>query len=804
MHREIWASRMQDKLHELQESYPDVLRAVETRHVATIVLRKQLKVVDQLKEHGELSEMDAAMLVDGINTQRKAIHYAKSHALGNKDIRETLLEVPALAFLGSEVATNPNAIKSNDYLGQKWQEDCKKILDTLREHVREKAYNKHDVVAGPSLLPVKEGPHLTDLAGRGGAGGPLSEESHCSTLAEPSARMAAPKERTRGAPAATRKRRGSVEILAVAAVNIAHGIDHAIHGDDHNMSPRDLPSSPNPRARGVSRDARSSRSNADSDAPPKPEATSTRPRQRGSVVGALLGGFGGGGGGPELSAEKERSLALHEVYDHLYIVKRGQLTVGDQPTTESQRGSLVAADELLWRPGEDPDAASTELRCVGPSQITGLACVLQQVNLEALDRDNHLPPAVSCSRAAEVLVISGRAIRDAINAGGAAGQDLRRELWCMYAKEVGTRVLRVREPFREWSDSALADQLERGWVLEWEEEHEEIEIQMHKHIGVLISGQCLVEREIITSRSPDRAMSGRRSGESAAELSRRSTEPEMSESDSHNGSGDWRKPGAVLRPNDRLVVKQDDPMESEMDVIAATIAAGMAAARGRGGGPGGVAPPLASSSSGEKDRLAGHKRIRLLCLPVGDSMRLHMEAPVVYTIANDPNERRFAPPRKSLVSSIGLRSSVQNQVKMSTKNLLGDGKGGRQQQPEVAASSKRLLDVFSKVKRQHDLDTTAADGGSGDASQKKGWKKFDIKALMGHDGLVTLSSAQASGASAAAYDVGGAVHESVSADAAELQTVHETGEEAERLRGSAIAEVTVTEVAPGAGVEVFT
>ena len=46
------------------------------------------------------------------------------------------------------------------------------------------------------------------------------------------------------------------------------------------------------------------------------------------------------------------------------------------------------------------------LRKLGPFKSAGVACVLQQLDLEKLDKQAKLPPPIRCTRAAEVLVIS--------------------------------------------------------------------------------------------------------------------------------------------------------------------------------------------------------------------------------------------------------------------------------------------------------------------------------------------------------------------------------------------------------------
>ena len=349
-------------------------------------------------------------------------------------------------------------------------------------------------------------------------------------------------------------------------------------------------------------------------------------------------------------------------------------------------------------------------RRVGPSQMLGLAVVLQQMNLEELDKKSMLPPTVRCTRAAEVLVVSGRSLREAINTNDEAGQDLRRELWCMYAKEVGMRVLRAREPFREWPESSLAQHIERGWLLEWDDDHNDIEVLMEHHLGILITGTCLTL-------------------ERGGEAGRRS---DKSDSSDLFDASEWSKAGALLRPEERVAIQQDDPMLSAAEKNMA-MAAGQLHPSLMGQMPEvNVAEVNAARQPSLEQRLEGHKRIRILCLPVADSMRLHMEAPHVYTISSDPNTRRFVPPRTSMARlsrAADLRRSVD---KASTKKLLGSPAGAA----KVEGSSKRLFDMIR--------------GNKGQASGATVSGRLNIRTMA--NGLVTIGDAPPAGKQLAAVE----------------------------------------------------
>ena len=122
-----YARELEEKIKELRMTYPDEVRAVETRQVAVKVLRKQQKVVEKMQEHGELSDMDAAILLDSLNEQRKAVHYMRPKDFSTKDNRGVLADVPAFAFLVGERATEE--VRSKHVQFHKWQEDCRKIME---------------------------------------------------------------------------------------------------------------------------------------------------------------------------------------------------------------------------------------------------------------------------------------------------------------------------------------------------------------------------------------------------------------------------------------------------------------------------------------------------------------------------------------------------------------------------------------------------------------------------------------------------------------------------------------------------
>ena len=62
----------EEALTELRDENPGVTRAVETRYVANLVLRRQREIVDELLHHGELTTLDAVALKAQLNQVLKA------------------------------------------------------------------------------------------------------------------------------------------------------------------------------------------------------------------------------------------------------------------------------------------------------------------------------------------------------------------------------------------------------------------------------------------------------------------------------------------------------------------------------------------------------------------------------------------------------------------------------------------------------------------------------------------------------------------------------------------------------------
>ena len=198
------------------------------------------------------------------------------------------------------------------------------------------------------------------------------------------------------------------------------------------------------------------------------------------------------------------------------------------------------------------------------------------------------------------------------------------------------------------------------------------------------------------------------------------------------------------------------------------------------------APPLVPlqsqpSAGGKSERLAGHKRIRILVLPVGDSLRLHMDAPEKYSIATELSSRRFdAGDRasikrfsdfrgvvKQMRSSPNLRGSSCGDVTSATYESATDGNGGATPSPRLgqAPAKKGAMD---SMKRLYDVVKRAGPK----APDKKNWATVRLSALS--DGLADLSSSAPPGSASTDAEP---AEESVSADAVGLQTVDEDEEQ---------------------------
>ena len=93
----------EEALTELRDENPGVTRAVETRYVANLVLRRQREIVDELLHHGELTTLDAVALKAQLNQHIKQLYFQESWTLQELDDREALLQVPAFRFLQQDL-----------------------------------------------------------------------------------------------------------------------------------------------------------------------------------------------------------------------------------------------------------------------------------------------------------------------------------------------------------------------------------------------------------------------------------------------------------------------------------------------------------------------------------------------------------------------------------------------------------------------------------------------------------------------------------------------------------------------------
>ena len=675
--RERHADRMHALIQQMQESYPDVSLAVETRYVATLVLRKQLRVVEKMRHDGELSEMDAVTLADDINKQRKTLFYARAHVLGNKGPKETLLEVPAFRFLSLAIVSE-SMLKGRDTGASSTREECKVLLDRLVDKLAVKAYNSEDIVIGQSVLKDRNKEEAA-------AGSP--EALRMASV------EAAAKSKTVGRSGP--RRRSVLDTVANAAVVVAQQGAHVAHlAEDlgHRIAEvtrkdsKEAASSAKTDVAHVGREVTKEGGEVPSGGSKESGLSAHGSGREGGVGPTTRGKRGSVFSGKKLEGEEkevkeakeakrrlaERSAELYDMYDNLIVVKRGQLSYGEDVAAGSQiPGSQIPGSQI--RLGA---MVGSPLRKLGPFSAAGVPCVLQQMNLDELDRTGKLPPTIRCTRAAEVLVISGKCIRDAIRDAGAMGEALMRELWCMHAKEVASRFMRARQPYVGWPETQLGEHLERGSLLEWDDDDTEVRVRM-VHMGMLIAGECIFEAESMpTTKLPhansiaskwmstvlhakDASLPGY--GRTSMRSSVHGGVPTVEDND----AVEWRQAPVMLRPGDVVRIRQADPLtkagvasapapataeENSVGAVASACsdtdssqqqsrrlltAPSPAAAKGGARSERGVQ----GAPSGEA-RMPGHSRIRLVALP-SDNTPLLMHAPCVMPIAVDSSAPRY-------------------------------------------------------------------------------------------------------------------------------------------------------------------
>ena len=108
-----YEERMQAAIAAMQDSYPLVSQAVETSFAAKLVLHTQRAVVARLLHAGELTEVDAAVLTDGIDRHLKALYYMPLQNLSAaRSDADTLLALPCLRALSFKAAPQPNIFSS--------------------------------------------------------------------------------------------------------------------------------------------------------------------------------------------------------------------------------------------------------------------------------------------------------------------------------------------------------------------------------------------------------------------------------------------------------------------------------------------------------------------------------------------------------------------------------------------------------------------------------------------------------------------------------------------------------------------
>ena len=613
-HREGYARRMRDEIKNMQLNYPDVSNAVETRYAATMVLRRQLKVVEHMQHDGELSEMDAAALCADINKQRKDLFYSHPHRLGAKPDDVALLEVPAFRFLAAARKLDWKDPKGLTSKAGHAAAECHVLLERLLDKaLKTRLYSNGDEVASPSMLQKSSKHDHSELS---------SSSSQSPRGATPSAEHTAD-----GAPVPSRTRGKRASIRQSVMMRL----------------------------------------------PPVLGGTAGTPLAERSTDSPMSAEHS------QKEADREHGAWL-DVYDKLLIVKRGLLSYQPAPT-------MVPI-------------------ALGPGSTQGVAHVLQVVGAES-GRKDDVTPTVWCERAAEVMLISGHALRAAIVEGGMAGEALERELWCMYANELGKRTLPARKPYSTWSAHALAEHLERGTLLEYSSTADDFPVKM-LHPGLLINGEAALEPDARAAPpSEAETASGANSG---AAVSAALVEHSLA---------DWHRLDSSIGESSDFFASADLAPISEGAGAAEAEAAPLVWKE---------APVVLRAGQRVRFRerrhgaghwdgsLPGRTKVRLLVLPV-EGTPLLMDAANVLPIAPDTSHSsRYggeSPMRLSRVADVRQsmsRASSQGALGDSIKRA-GGGAAPRRLVPPSPNAMVRRLRSSTQSKKWSASDAGAAGGG---------------------------------------------------------------------------------------------
>lgn len=139
--RASYKERILEQMTRMTHELPSISQAVETRYAANLVLRKQRSIVERMQHHGELTDLDAASLIAGINHHLKDLYRIRPRNLGAADDSTDLVEAPSFRFLegavevlrtdGGAAASVESGAESGAESSVESQQEQLKMLNTL-------------------------------------------------------------------------------------------------------------------------------------------------------------------------------------------------------------------------------------------------------------------------------------------------------------------------------------------------------------------------------------------------------------------------------------------------------------------------------------------------------------------------------------------------------------------------------------------------------------------------------------------------------------------------------------------------
>ena len=104
--REKLEKKIAANLKKIEKANPSVSRAVQTRYMAALLLRKQDHVVEEMQHHGELTVADAMEMKKKIHDRLMKLYFTRTMDLGRPDhgpvwTRIFICEIACFKFLHS-------------------------------------------------------------------------------------------------------------------------------------------------------------------------------------------------------------------------------------------------------------------------------------------------------------------------------------------------------------------------------------------------------------------------------------------------------------------------------------------------------------------------------------------------------------------------------------------------------------------------------------------------------------------------------------------------------------------------------